>query len=138
MKKQGRESSTHNLNNSNWWQKDDEMYGDNRKKKRSRSMSSGSRGSIDWWLDGFSGELWRVRHNSDDSMSGDIPKSGEKCDVHSFGVLLLVVIAGRRPLQVGGSPMSEFQQANLLSWAHYLARAGKLIDLAVHSTRNKL
>ncbi|GJR94129.1 hypothetical protein Tco_0266303 [Tanacetum coccineum] len=115
-KKQGRESSTHNLNNNNWWQKDDEMYGDNRKKKRSRSTSRGSRGSIDWWLDGFS----------------------EKCDVHSFGVLLLVVIAGRRPLQVGGSPMSEFQRANLLSWAHHLARLGKLIDLADHSTRNKL
>nr|GEU55156.1 hypothetical protein [Tanacetum cinerariifolium] len=64
-KKQGRKSSTHNLNNNNWWQKDDEMYVDNRKKKRSKSTSRGSRGSVDWWLDGFS----------------------EKCDVHSFGVL---------------------------------------------------
>nr|GEV41451.1 receptor-like serine/threonine-protein kinase At4g25390 [Tanacetum cinerariifolium] len=49
---------------------------DNKKKKRSRSTSRGSRGSIDWWLDGFSGELWRERHSSHDSMSGDIPKRG--------------------------------------------------------------
>ncbi|WMV20361.1 hypothetical protein MTR67_013746 [Solanum verrucosum] len=53
----------------------------------------------------------------------------EKCDVYSYGVLLLVLIAGRRPLQVTGSPMSEFQRANLLSWARHLARAGKLLDL---------
>ncbi|KAL0299447.1 UNVERIFIED_CONTAM: Receptor-like serine/threonine-protein kinase [Sesamum radiatum] len=57
---------------------------------------------------------------------GDV---SEKCDVYSFGVLLLVLIAGRRPLQVTGSPMSEFQRANLLSWARHLARAGKLLDL---------
>ncbi|GKB04517.1 receptor-like serine/threonine-protein kinase [Tanacetum coccineum] len=91
-KKQGRESSTHNLNNNHWWQKYDEMYVDDRKKKRSRSTS---RGSVDWWLDGFSGELWRARHNNHDyySCGGDL---SEKCYVHSFGVLLLVVIAGRR------------------------------------------
>ena len=96
-----------------------------------------------------------ARGNSHDSASGEIPKSGgisstpsmrgtvcyiapecgggggdlsEKCDVYSFGVLLLVLIAGRRPLQVTGSPMSEFQRANLISWARHLARAGKLID----------
>lgn len=133
------------------------MYMD--RKKRSRSRSRGSRGSMDWWLDGFSGELWRQRHTSHDSVSGEIPKSGgisstpsmrgtvcyvapeyscggdlsEKCDIYSFGVLLLVVIAGRRPLQVTGSPMSEFQRANLLSWARHLARAGKLLDLVDQS-----
>ncbi|GJR07539.1 receptor-like serine/threonine-protein kinase [Tanacetum coccineum] len=116
---------------------------------------NGRRCSVDWWLNGFSGELWQARHNSHDSVSGDIPKSGgisstptmrgavcyvvreyscggdlsEKCDVYSFWVLLLVVIAGRRPLQVGGSPMSEFQRANLLLLARHLTRAGKLIDL---------
>ncbi|KAK9060921.1 hypothetical protein SSX86_018101 [Deinandra increscens subsp. villosa] len=156
-KKQEKESSNHNINNDNWWRNDDELYVD-RKKKRSRSRG-GSRGSVDWWLDGFSGELWRGRHNSHDSISGDIPKSGgmsttpsmrgtvcyvapeyscggdlsEKCDVYSFGVLLLVVIAGRRPLQVSGSPMSEFRRANLLSWARHLARAGKLLDLVDQS-----
>ncbi|PWA62061.1 receptor-like serine/threonine-protein kinase [Artemisia annua] len=145
-----------------WWKEEyyDEMYVDNRKKKRSRSR--GSRGSVDWWLDGFSGELWRARHNSHDSVSGDIPKSSgmsstpsmrgtvcyvapeyscggdlsEKCDVYSFGVLLLVVIAGRRPLQVSGSPMSEFQRANLLSWTRHLARSGKLIDLVDQSIQD--
>ncbi|KAK1409178.1 hypothetical protein QVD17_35703 [Tagetes erecta] len=162
MKKQEKELSSHNINNDNWWPNDDELYVD-RKKKRSRSRSRrGSRGSVDWWLDGFSGELWRARHNSHDSISGDIPKSGgisstpsmrgtvcyvapeyscggdlsEKCDVYSFGVLLLVLIAGRRPLQVSGSPISEFQRANLLSWARHLARAGKLIDLVDQSVQS--
>ncbi|CAA0809506.1 Receptor-like serine/threonine-protein kinase [Striga hermonthica] len=143
----------------NWWPRDDEMSA-GRKKKRSRSQSRsrsrGSKGSMDWWLDGLSGDLWRTKNNNAyDSVSGDIPKSGgisstpsmrgtvcyiapeygggadvsEKCDVYSYGVLLLVLIAGRRPLQVTGSPLSEFQRANLLSWARHLARAGKLLDL---------
>lgn len=158
-KKQEKELGNHATGNDNWWPKDDGLYVD-RKKKRSRSR--GSRGSVDWWLDGFSGELWRARHNSHDSVSGDIPKSGgisstpsmrgtvcyvapeyscggdlsEKCDVYSFGVLLLVLIAGRRPLQVTGSPMSEFQRANLLSWARHLARAGKLVDLVDQSIQS--
>ncbi|KAI3808851.1 hypothetical protein L1987_24814 [Smallanthus sonchifolius] len=156
-KKQLKESSNHNVNDDRW-PKDDELYTE-RKKKRSRSR--GSKGSVDWWLDGFSGELWRTRHTSHDSVNGDIPKSGgvsstpsmrgtvcyvapeyscggdlsEKCDVYSFGVLLLVLIAGRRPLQVTGSPMSEFQRANLLSWARHLARAGKLLDLVDQSVQ---
>lgn len=144
----------------NWWPRDGELYSDT-KKKRSRSRKS-SRSSMDWWLDGFSTDLWRARRNSYDSASGEIPKSGgisstpsmrgtvcyiapeygiggdlsEKCDAYSYGVLLLVLIAGRRPLQVTGSPMSEFQRANLLSWARHLARAGKLLDLvdqSIHS-----
>ncbi|XP_076928758.1 receptor-like serine/threonine-protein kinase At4g25390 [Bidens hawaiensis] len=155
-KNKKKELSNHN-NNDDWLAKDSDLYMD-RKKKRSRSRG-GSRGSVDWWLDGFSGELWRTRHTSHDSISGDIPKSGgisstpsmrgtvcyvapeyscggdlsEKCDVYSFGVLLLVLIAGRRPLQVTGSPMSEFRKANLLSWARHLARAGKLQDLVDQS-----
>ncbi|KAK4431574.1 Receptor-like serine/threonine-protein kinase [Sesamum alatum] len=153
-KKQVQGSISDDCYSESWWPRDDELYAD-RKKKRSRSRSRGSRGSMDWWLDGFSGELWKARKNSYDSVSGEIPRSGgisstpsmrgtvcyiapeyggggdvsEKCDVYSFGVLLLVLIAGRRPLQVTGSPMSEFQRANLLSWARHLARAGKLLDL---------
>ncbi|CAK9164721.1 unnamed protein product [Ilex paraguariensis] len=149
-KRQG--SVSDGIDSENWWPRDEELSV-NRKKKRSRSRSS--RSSVDWWLDGLSGELWRARGKSFDSISGEIPRSGgisstpsmrgtvcyiapeycggddisEKCDVYSFGVLLLVLIAGRRPLQVTGSPMSEFQRANLLSWARHLARAGKLIDL---------
>ncbi|XP_062007963.1 LOW QUALITY PROTEIN: receptor-like serine/threonine-protein kinase At4g25390 [Rosa rugosa] len=136
-------------NESDWWPHDDELYAETRKKKKSRSRSWGSMSSIDWWLDGIR------RNASNNSASGEIPKScgmsstpsmrgtvcyvapeygfggdpSELCDVYSFGVLLLVVIAGRRPLQVTNSPLSEFQRANLLSWARHLARAGKLIDL---------
>ncbi|XVF09733.1 hypothetical protein REPUB_Repub07fG0120800 [Reevesia pubescens] len=147
--------SDDNGGGENWWPLDDELYTE-KKKKSKRSRSKGSLGSVDNWLwDGLSGELWRARRNSYDSFSGEIPKSGgisstpsmrgtvcyiapeyggggdvsEKCDVYSFGVLLLVLIAGRRPLQVTGSPMSEFQRANLISWARHLARTGKLIDL---------
>ncbi|KAL3647413.1 hypothetical protein CASFOL_008381 [Castilleja foliolosa] len=127
-----------------WPRDDDEMYADRKKKKRSksrsRSQSRGSKGSIDWWLDGLSGDIPKSGGiSSTPSMRGTVcyiaPEYGggsdvsEKCDVYSFGVLLLVLIAGRRPLEVTGSPMSEFKRANLLSWARNLARAGKLLDL---------
>ncbi|KAK1392813.1 receptor-like serine/threonine-protein kinase [Heracleum sosnowskyi] len=148
------------LTEEEWWQReDDDMYSDKKKKRR---RSRGSRGSIDWWLDGLSGELWRARRNSHDSVSGEIPKSGgisstpsmrgtvcyvapecstcvdlsEKSDVYSYGVVLLVIISGRRPLQVTGSPLSEFQRANLLSWARRLARSGKLLDLVDQSIQS--
>lgn len=139
---------------TNWWPIDEEMQGESkRKRKCRRNGSRSSVGSVDWLWDGLSGELWKGRLNSLDS--GEIPKSGnmsstpsmrgtvcyiapeyggggdlsEKCDVYSFGVLMLVLIAGRRPLQVTDSPMSEFQRANLVSWARHLARAGKVVDL---------
>ncbi|QHO54572.1 hypothetical protein HN873_005824 [Arachis hypogaea] len=140
-----------------WWQNKDEdlvVVQDQKRKRKNKT----SRGSIDWWLDGLSGELIRNnngRRNSQDWVSGDIPKSGgisstpsmrgtvcyiapeyggggqlsEKCDVYSFGVLLLVLVAGRRPLQVTASPISEFERANLISWARQLAHNGRLLDL---------
>ncbi|KAE8022452.1 hypothetical protein FH972_008250 [Carpinus fangiana] len=138
-------------NGDEWWPRDEDLY-----KKRGRSRRQGSWGSIDRWLDGLSGEVRRARWNSHDySFSGEIGKSGgisstpsmrgtvcyiapeygvgenisEKCDVYSYGVLLLVLISGRRPLQVLNTPISDFQRANLLSWARQLARAGKLLDL---------
>lgn len=147
-------------NGDDGWPRDEVLYVE--RKKRGRSRSHGSRGSIDWWLDGLSGELWRARRNSHDSVaSGEIAKSGgvsstpsmrgtvcyvapeygggedisEKCDVYSYGVLLLVLISGRRPLQVMNTPISEFQRANLLSWARKLARAGKLLDLVDKSVQ---
>lgn len=130
-----------------WWQRDEE--GAPERKRR------GSRSSIDRWLDGFSGEFRVGRRNSQDFGNGDIPKSGgisstpsmrgtvcyiapeygggaevsDKCDVYSFGVLLLVMVSGRRPLQVMASPMSEFERANLISWAKQLALNGRLLDL---------
>ncbi|XP_027335821.1 receptor-like serine/threonine-protein kinase At2g45590 isoform X2 [Abrus precatorius] len=147
------------LEGESWWQKDEDGVEQKRKRK-----SKSSRGSIDWWLDGLSGELRNGigRRNSQDWVSGDIPKSGgisstpsmrgtvcyiapeyggggqlsEKCDVYSFGVLLLVLVAGRRPLQVTASPISEFERANLISWARQLAHNGRLLDLvdpSIHS-----
>jgi hypothetical protein len=122
-----------NGNGDNWWPRDEDLNPE-RKKKKKRSRSQNSRGSsIDWWLDGLSGELFRARRNSHDSatsggvsstpsMRGTVcyiaPEYGgggdvsEKCDVYSYGVLLLVVIAGRRPLQVTNTPISEYQRAN--------------------------
>ena len=143
-------------NGDDCWMSDHALYGD---KKKAKSRSRNNRGGVDWWLDGLSGDLWRARRNSYDSASGEIPKSGgvsstpsmrgtvcyvapeygyggdvsEKCDVYSFGVLLLVIISGRRPLQVNGSPLSEFHRANLLSWARHCARNGKLIELVDQS-----
>ncbi|TKY63790.1 Receptor serine/threonine-protein kinase [Spatholobus suberectus] len=143
-----------------WWQREEEGVEQKRKRK--------SKGSIDWWLDGLGGESEmrnnnnNGRRNSQDWVSGDVPKSGgisstpsmrgtvcyiapeyggggqlsEKCDVYSFGVLLLVLVAGRRPLQVTASPISEFERANLISWARQLAHNGRLLDLvdtSIHS-----
>ncbi|XP_030474423.2 receptor-like serine/threonine-protein kinase At2g45590 [Syzygium oleosum] len=142
-----------------WWQKDDDSAAQERKKRKSRS-------SMDWWMDGLSGELRNGRRNSQEwscTSAGDIiPKSGgvsstpsmrgtvcyiapeyggggqlsEKCDVYSYGVLLLVLVSGRRPLQVTASPMAEFERANLISWARQLAQNGRLLDLldsSIHS-----
>ena len=139
-----------------WWQRDEEFVPQKKKSK------SNSKGSIDWWLDGLSGEFRHRRRNSQECPSGEIPKSGgisstpsmrgtvcyiapekcdggqlsEKSDVYSYGVLILVLVSGRRPLQVTASPMSEFERANLISWARQLARNGKLLDLVdpnIHS-----
>ncbi|XP_010544672.1 PREDICTED: receptor-like serine/threonine-protein kinase At2g45590 [Tarenaya hassleriana] len=146
-----------------WFHRDEEASAHEHNHPHKRKK----RNSIDWWLDGFSGELRSVigRRNSQDSglwFDPNIPKSGgvsstpsmrgtvcyiapecggggvlsEKCDVYSFGVLLLVLVSGRRPLQVTASPMSEFERANLISWARQLACNGKLLDLvdkSIHS-----
>lgn len=144
-------------NEENMWPTDvDDLYV---KKKMKRSKS---KGSVDWFSDGLSSELGRGRRSSHDSVSGDIPRScgisstpsmrgtvcyiapeycsgstpSEMSDVYSFGMVLLVLISGRRPLQVTGSPMKEFQRANLLYWTRHLARAGKLLDLVDQSIKS--
>ncbi|KAL5565371.1 hypothetical protein UlMin_028535 [Ulmus minor] len=155
-KKKKKRGSNLSTGGESWWQKDEDDLQENKKKRKS------SRGSIDWWLDSLSGEPRSGRRNSQDWASCEIPKSGgisstpsmrgtvcyvapeyggggqlsERCDVYSFGVLILVLISGRRPLQVTASPMSEFERANLISWARQLARNGKLlelVDLSIHS-----
>ncbi|KAL2324467.1 hypothetical protein Fmac_023525 [Flemingia macrophylla] len=99
----------------------------------------------------LSGELRRARWNSYDSgKSGGVssnpstrgtvfyvaPEYGysgevsEKCDVYSFGVLLLVIVSGRRPLQM---TVSEFQRANLVAWARQCGRRGKLLEVVDES-----
>ncbi|KAG8096755.1 hypothetical protein GUJ93_ZPchr0013g35240 [Zizania palustris] len=117
-----------------WWERDCDIEEKGRSRWRmmkswSRRSSNGN-GSIDWWVDG-------VRSNRDWASGEFVPKSGgavsstpsmrgtvcyvapeyggggplsEKCDIYSFGVLLLVLISGRRPLQVTASPMSEFEK----------------------------
>ncbi|KAF8088282.1 hypothetical protein N665_0546s0014 [Sinapis alba] len=178
-----------------WWKEEfcEELTRKKRKKKKKRGLSSISsidswfhrdnndheqshnptkrkkRNSIDWWVDGLSGDLKNSvlgKKNSQDSglwcdvnvqksggvsstpsMRGTVcyiaPECGggggvlsEKCDVYSFGVLLLVLVSGRRPLQVTASPMSEFERANLISWAKQLACNGNLLELvdkSIHS-----
>lgn len=141
-----------------WWQnvaeKDHSPRGRN-KRTRKKSFSRCSHTSNDQWFDRIS------KRSSRDCVVGDIPKSctvsstpsmrgticyvapeyggggplSEKCDIYSFGVLLLVIVSGRRPLQVTASPMSEFERANLISWARQLAHVGRLLDLVDPSLR---
>ncbi|CAD5334624.1 Protein kinase-like domain superfamily [Arabidopsis suecica] len=128
---------------------DGEVY-----RKKRRGVSSNSIGSsIDWWLDGLSGEQWRARRrNSQDSVKScgvsstpsmrgtmcyvapeccgnNIDDVSEKSDVYSYGVLLLVLVSGRRPLEVTGPASEIMLRANLMSWARKLARRGRLGDL---------
>uniref|UniRef100_A0A0A8Y1I6 Protein kinase domain-containing protein n=1 Tax=Arundo donax TaxID=35708 RepID=A0A0A8Y1I6_ARUDO len=123
--------------------------------KSSNSTSNGN-GSINWWVNGArSSRDWASGEfvpksggtvSSTPSMRGTVfyvaPEYGgggplsEKCDIYSYGVLLLVLISGRRPLQVTASPMSEFEKASLISWARHLARASRLLDLVDPALRD--
>lgn len=97
------------------------------KRKHSRSMGSE-----------MSGELFSRELSSTTSMRGTLcyiaPEYGgcgylmEKGDIYSLGVLILVIISGRRPLHVLNSPM-KFEKANLISWCRHLAQVGNVLDL---------
>ncbi|XP_017702293.1 putative receptor-like protein kinase At1g80870 [Phoenix dactylifera] len=114
--KRGRESSTEIGLRKGW------------KKKRSRSMGS----------DMFSGDLFSRELSSTTSMRGTVcyvaPEYGgcghlmEKADIYSFGVLILVIVSGRRPLHVLSSPM-KLEKANLISWCRQLAQTGNILEL---------
>lgn len=87
-----------------------------------------SAGSIEW-----SGDL-----STTTSMRGTVcyvaPEFGgcgnlmEKSDIYSFGVLILVIVSGRRPLHVLTSPM-KLEKANLISWCRQLVQTGNILDL---------
>ncbi|XP_047074618.1 receptor-like serine/threonine-protein kinase At2g45590 [Lolium rigidum] len=113
------------------------------------NANANANGSINWWVNGArSSRDWASGDfvpkssgavSSTPSMRGTVcyvaPEYGgggplsERCDIYSYGVLLLVLISGRRPLQMSASPMSEFEKASLISWAKHLARVSRLTDL---------
>ncbi|KAJ6713863.1 hypothetical protein OIU85_025484 [Salix viminalis] len=98
------------------------------KKKNARSTGTG-----DMW----SGDLFSRELSSTTSMRGTLcyvaPEYGgcgltEKADIYSLGVLILVIVSGRRPLHVLASPM-KLEKANLISWCRQLARTGNILEL---------
>ncbi|URE42221.1 STYKc [Musa troglodytarum] len=98
------------------------------KKKRSRSVGS----------DMFSGDVFSRELSSTTSMRGTVcyvapechgcERLMEKADIYSFGVLILVIVSGRRPLHVLSSPV-KLEKANLVSWCRQLAQMGNLLEL---------
>ncbi|XP_073127555.1 putative receptor-like protein kinase At1g80870 [Henckelia pumila] len=99
------------------------------RKKKARSTGS------DMW----SGDLFSRELSSTTSMRGTLcyvaPEYNgscgylmEKADIYSLGVLILVIVSGRRPLHVLSSPMKP-EKANLVSWSRLLARTGSLLEL---------
>ncbi|XP_059642488.1 putative receptor-like protein kinase At1g80870 [Cornus florida] len=98
------------------------------KRKNARSVGS------DMW----SGDLFSRELSSTTSMRGTLcyvaPEFGgcgylmEKADIYSLGVLILVIVSGRRPLHVLSSPM-KLEKANLISWCRHLAQAGNILEL---------
>ncbi|KAK8581324.1 hypothetical protein V6N13_144353 [Hibiscus sabdariffa] len=98
-----------------------------------RRKNNNSIGSDMWSGDLFSREL-----SSTTSMRGTLcyvaPEYGgcgylmEKVDIYSLGVLILVIISGRRPLHVLASPM-KLEKANLISWCRQLAQSGNILEL---------
>ncbi|KAE8791742.1 putative protein kinase superfamily protein [Hordeum vulgare] len=63
-------------------------------------------------------------------MHGDLKPSNVLLDddFMSVGVLVLVILSGRRLLHVLSSPTKP-EKANLVSWCRQLARAGNVLDL---------
>lgn len=105
------------------------------KKKSTRSIGS------DMW----SGDLFSRELSSTTSMRGTLcyvaPEYGgcgylmEKADIYSLGVLILVIVSGRRPLHVLASPM-KLEKANLVSWCRHLAHSGNILELVDERLRD--
>lgn len=106
--------------------------------RRTISPSVGS----DLW----SGDLFSRELSSTTSMRGTLcyvaPEYGrcgylmEKEDIYSLGVLILVIVSGRRPLHVLSSPM-KLEKANLISWCRHLARSGNVLELVDERMRDE-
>ncbi|WOL13504.1 hypothetical protein Cni_G22274 [Canna indica] len=104
------------------------------KKKRSRSVGS----------EMFSGDLLSRELSSTTSMRGTVcyvapechgsDQLMEKADIYSFGVLILVIVSGRRPLHVLPSPV-KLEKANLVSWCRQLAQTSNLLELVDEKMR---
>lgn len=92
-----------------------------------------------------SGDIFSRELSSTTSMRGTLcyvaPEYGgceyllEKTDIYSFGVLILVIVSGRRPLHVLASPM-KLEKANLISWCRQLAHGGDLLELVDERLKN--
>lgn len=107
-----------------------------------KDSKNGHSGGSDMW----SGDLLSRELSSTTSMRGTLcyvaPEYGnfgylmEKADIYSFGVLILVIISGRRPLHVLSSPM-KLERANLVSWCRQLAQAGNILELVDEKLKNR-
>ncbi|CAA7398048.1 unnamed protein product [Spirodela intermedia] len=114
------------------WRKEREKEKKKKKRRRKRGRSCSPRSEM------WSGDLLSRELSSTTSMRGTIcyvaPEYGgsgylmEKADIYSFGVLILVIVSGRRPLHVLASPM-KLEKANLISWCRQLAQAGNVLEL---------
>lgn len=107
--------------------------------RRKSSSSSNKKKNKSMGSEMWSGDLFSRELSSTTSMRGTLcyiaPEYGggccylmEKGDIYSFGVLILVIISGRRPLHVLASPM-KLEKANLVSWCRQLAQSGNVLEL---------
>lgn len=102
--------------------------------RRGRKRKNANSGGSEMW----SGDLFSRELSSTTSMRGTLcyvaPEYGgcgylmEKADIYSLGVLILVIVSGRRPLHVLSSPM-KLEKANLVSWCRTLAQGGNILEL---------
>ncbi|CAN0862306.1 Putative receptor-like protein kinase At1g80870 [Linum grandiflorum] len=114
-----------------------------RSKKKSNNQNGNhqTQGSEMWSGDLFSRELSSTTTSMRGTLCYVAPEHGgggvscggggylmEKADIYSLGVLILVIVSGRRPLHVLASPM-KLEKANLISWCRQLAHQGSNGDV---------
>ncbi|GAB2293675.1 hypothetical protein Dimus_027888 [Dionaea muscipula] len=109
------------------------------RRARKRSSNNNNNGHFMGSSELWSGDLFSRELSSTTSMRGTLcyvaPEYGgscgclmEKADIYSLGVLIIVIISGRRPLHVLNSPM-KLEKANLINWCRQLAQAGNVLEL---------